>query len=52
MKPQAPPNLRDATPRLFSRCETCKMFWQGHCWGYGNHPVKPDELCDSWERDK
>lgn len=49
----APPNLRRAKPRkgFFEHCAVCKMFDHGVCWGYGNYPVKPNEVCDSFARD-
>jgi hypothetical protein len=50
-----PPNLRKAKTKKgrFDHCATCKMYdASSHsCWGYGNWPVKPNQLCDSFERD-
>jgi hypothetical protein len=51
----APPNLRRAKTRQgrFPHCASCQMFdaSAGVCWGYGNWPVKPNQLCDSFARD-
>lgn len=48
-----PPNLRKAKTRKgrFPHCATCLMFDSGTCWGHGNWPVKPNQLCDSYKRD-
>lgn len=46
--PTPPPNLRESTD-LAHRCGGCHMFNTGHCWGYGNLPVEPDWVCDSFE---
>lgn len=52
-KAPEPPNLRMAERRKgkFPHCATCKMFDSGTCWGYGNWPVKPNEVCDGFARD-
>jgi hypothetical protein len=49
----APPNLRKAKAGKgkFPHCATCRMFDSGMCWGYGNYPVKPNQLCDSYAPD-
>lgn len=48
----APPNLRRAKSKKGKHpdCASCKMFDAGArvCWGYGNYPVKPNQLCDSY----
>lgn len=51
--PAPPPNLREASTvedvsGNVHRCGTCRMFNQGECWGYGNLPVRPVWVCDSW----
>lgn len=46
-----PPHLRRSHDPS-KRCDTCKMFDSGVCWGYGNYPVKADEVCDSWAPEK
>jgi hypothetical protein len=45
-----PPQLRQSKSKQ-RRCGTCVMFDHGSCWGYGNHPVQDDEVCDSWARE-
>ena len=49
----APPNLRRAKTKKgkFKHCAVCLMFDSGTCWAYGNWPVKPNEVCDSFARD-
>ena len=51
-----PPNLRKANRKkgFFPHCGNCTMYdaGPGVCWGYGNWPVKPNQLCDSYERDR
>lgn len=49
----APPNLRRAKAKKgrFPHCGTCKMFDHGVCWGYGNWPVKPNQVCDNYAPD-
>jgi hypothetical protein len=44
-----PPNLRPAMPGG-SACASCSMFdaANGVCWGYGNYPVQPTLVCDSY----
>lgn len=42
-----PPNLRKAEGG--SACGGCTMFSNGTCWGYGNYPVRPGQVCDSFE---
>jgi hypothetical protein len=46
----APPNLRKAKAKKgkANACATCRMFSNGACWGYGNYPVKPNQVCDSY----
>jgi hypothetical protein len=46
----APPNLRKAKAKKGKAraCATCLMFDAGLCWGYGNYPVKPNQVCDSY----
>ncbi|GAC1348397.1 MAG: hypothetical protein NVSMB18_36470 [Acetobacteraceae bacterium] len=48
----APPNLRKAKAKRGKApaCGTCRMFDAGSstCWGYGNWPVKPNQLCDAY----
>lgn len=46
----APPNLRKANAKKGKArsCGTCRMFDHGACWGYGNYPVKPNQVCDSY----
>lgn len=48
-----PPNLRKAKTRKgrFPHCATCLMFDSGTCWGHGNWPVKPNQVCDAYARD-
>jgi 8-oxo-dGTP pyrophosphatase MutT (NUDIX family) len=51
-QPSLPPNLRLADGDDLAageQCGTCRMFWKGECWGYGNRPVKKKWVCDSWE---
>lgn len=48
--PEPPPKLRDATGH--DRCEVCLMFQKGHCWGYGEYEVRPDQVCDSFSQSK
>lgn len=43
-----PPNLRLAADPA-QCCGTCKMYFNGECWGYGNYPVEKDQVCDSYE---
>jgi hypothetical protein len=50
--PEEPPNLRPQD-KPSEHCSNCKMYWKakggkGHCWGYGEHVVSADEVCDSW----
>jgi hypothetical protein len=49
----APPRLRKAKAKkgLQKACATCHMFDNGVCWGYGNHPVRPNQVCDSYTAD-
>lgn len=49
----APPHLRKAKAKKGrpQSCATCHMFDQGRCWGYGNYPVKPNQVCDSYSLD-
>lgn len=42
-----PPNLDDATSDTRC-CATCHMFDDGKCWGFGDWPVEPDEVCDNY----
>lgn len=50
-----PPNLRMAGRKKgrFPHCGTCKMYdASSHaCWGYGNWPVRPNQVCDEFVRD-
>lgn len=48
-----PPGLRKAKPRKGKprNCATCRMWDSGVCWGYGNYPTKPNEICDEYDRD-
>lgn len=48
-----PPNLRTANARKgrARACGTCKMYDHGTCWGYGNWPVRPGQVCDSYAPD-
>lgn len=48
--PTEPPNYRDQE-KLDEACKLCKMMWKGECWGYGNKPVQPDKVCDSFTPD-
>ena len=53
--PTDPPHLRKATGD--HHCGSCKMYWkakgsQGRCWGYGEHVVDNDDVCDSWTADQ
>ena len=45
--PIDPPNYRKSD-KPNEKCGTCKMFFKGKCWGYGNKPVKEDMVCDSF----
>lgn len=45
--PTEPPNYRKHE-KPDEACKLCKMMWKGECWGYGNKPVEPDMVCDSF----
>lgn len=47
--PIDPPNYREGTTD--KHCGNCKMYDKGECWGYGNHPVEFEGLCDSWSKE-
>lgn len=48
-----PPHLRRAQSKKgrFPHCASCHMFDSGVCWGYGNYPVRPNQLCDAYAPD-
>jgi hypothetical protein len=47
-----PPNLRDSLGGDAPACGRCRMFTVDQtCWGYGNLPVSPMWVCDSFEKD-
>lgn len=48
--PTEPPNYRKAN-KSNEKCGTCKMFFKGKCWGYGNKPVEKNMVCDSFTPD-
>ncbi len=52
--PTKPPNLRQGTPS--KNCLACKMYHKnkggkGKCWGYGEWPVRADQVCDSFAKE-
>lgn len=54
--PTEPPNLRQRD-KPSEHCSNCKMYWKakggkGNCWGYGEHVVSADQVCDSWTAEK
>lgn len=48
--PRIPTNLRQSEKKG-ECCDTCDMYWDGECWGFGNYDVEPDEVCDEWYPD-
>ena len=42
-----PPHLRERD-NIEEDCGNCRMFDKGKCWGYGEWPVKAEQVCDSW----
>lgn len=51
MKAPQPPDFRAADLETEERCGTCKMYWAGRCWGFGNTAVGKEDVCDNWARD-
>jgi len=47
LKAPTPPHLRESD-NAKEDCGNCRMFDKGRCWGYGNYPVKAEQVCDSW----
>jgi hypothetical protein len=45
---EQPPNYKPATmPGV--NCKTCIYDNDGHCRRYGEYPIQPDHVCDTWQ---